>query len=441
MPDPSEKRTSIVHRIYANLGLLLSGKAAAGVISLAYMAIAARVLGPTDYGVLILIHTYTITVGGIINFPGWHAVVRYGTHAVADEDVPRMLRLLRMTTIVELAAGALAVVVAMLLAPLIGPRLGWSAEAQNFAVPYSFAVLASVRSTPAGFMQLFRRFDLLGLHNAVAPLVRLIGAGIAAWAGFGLKGFLVAWLAAALAEWLVLWIMGLWVARRHLRPHPFIAPVAGVTAENPGLWRFMIAANADVTFGELAGRLAPLTVGWVLGPAATGLYAIAQRVTVIFTQPAQILGQAAYAELARLAAGRDRGRAVRQALVTCIGIAFASALPVMAALFIFSKEAVVLIAGHGFEAAAGITLLLAAARVILLAAPPISAALVALGRPSASVAANLATNLGLWPLLPVLMWHMGLAGAGVQAIIQSCAAMLLFTVFIWKATAPTETHA
>lgn len=428
----------IVARIYGNLGYLLGGKAAAGVISLAYMAIAARALGPTSYGVLILLHTYTITVGGIVNFPGWHAVVRYGAMANAKSDTHRVIRLLRTVGTVELAAGVAAILCAMALAPIIGPRLGWDQTALHFAGVYSLAVLASVRSTPAGLLQLMRRFDLLGFHNMVAPAVRLVGAVLVLFLGAGLKGFLIAWLVAALAECGALWAMGIVVARRQFGHHALIGGVRGVRQDNPGIWRFMLAANADVTFSELAGRVAPLTVGWVLGPASAGLYAVAQRVTVIFAQPAQILGQAAYAELARLAAGHGRGLAIRQALLRCIAIALASALPVLALILLFSSQTLGLIAGKGFEAAATVMLLLALARVVQLAAPPVSAALVALGRPAASVTANLLSSLGLWALLPLFMWKWGLAGAGAQAIVQSFVAMLLLGGFIWKATSPAQ---
>ena len=205
--------TGVVARIYRNLGLLVSGKATAGVLSLAYMVLAARALGPAEYGVLILVHTYTMTVGGIVSFPGWHAVVRYGAEAVAADDVPRMMRLLRFTATLELGVGAAAIVAAMALAPWIGQRLGWSDQALAFAVPYSFAVLASVRSTPAGLLQLMGRFGWLGLHNIVAPLVRLLGAAAVVLSHSGLKGFLVVWLSAALAEWLSLWLLG-WLALR-----------------------------------------------------------------------------------------------------------------------------------------------------------------------------------------------------------------------------------
>ena len=429
---PDRPPTGIVRRIYSNLGLLIAGKAAAGLLSLAYMVITARVLGPADYGVLILVHTYVMTVGGIIEFPGWQAVVRYGAQAIAVGDSPRMARLLRFTGLVELAGGAAAVVVAALLAPLVGPRLGWSPTAQAFAIPYSLAVLASIRSTPAGFLQLMRRFDLLGAHNAVAPTMRLIGAVLVALFGWGLKGFLVAWLMAALAEWLSLWLLGLLVARRHLAGHLLAAGTSGARRDNPGIWRFMIAANADVTFGELAGRIAPLFVGWLLGPASAGLYAVAQRATVVIAQPAQLLGQAAYAELAKLVADGGRGAPVRRALLRCVGIALASALPVLLLLTLFSRQLATLLGGPAFAGAAGLMIWLALARVVLLVAPPASAALVAMGRPGLSVSANLVSSLGLLPLLPLLLLQVGLVGAGFQAILQSLAASALLVWFVWR---------
>ncbi len=131
----------IVRRIYANLARLIGGKAGAGVISLGYRIIAARALGPADYGVLMLVHTFAMTVGGIVEFPGWHAIVRYGAEALAAKDHGRLGRLLRFAGAVELTGGATAVATAAVLGPLVGARLGWSPVAVGFAVPYSLAVL------------------------------------------------------------------------------------------------------------------------------------------------------------------------------------------------------------------------------------------------------------------------------------------------------------
>ncbi|MFY8094814.1 MAG: lipopolysaccharide biosynthesis protein [Niveispirillum sp.] len=424
-----------LRRIFGGLGLVLGGKAGAGLISLAYLVIATRTLGPHDYGVLVLIHGYVTTVVGIVECPAWQAIVRYGAEARRDDARHRMVRLLRFGTGVELLGGLAAILAAALCAPIVGPRLGWPETALAFALPYSLAVLGSVRSTPAAYLQLINRFDLLGLHNLVQPLVRLAGAGLAAWAGWGLKGFLVAWLLAALAEFISLWAVGLWFAHRDLgrdlrRPEP-----GSAVADNPGIWRFLVASNADVTLSELAGRAAPLIVGWVLGPAAAGLFSVAQRATVLIAQPAQILGNTAYPELARLVAAGQGGAPLRHTVLRVTGIALAAALPIIALVWLIAPHIIGLIAGPDFAGAAGLMVVLVLARALALAGPPATAALTALGRPGWSMSANLTAGLIFLPILPVLLQRYGLDGAGIQAVGQAVTASLLLMVLAWKRSA------
>ena len=430
---PEERgRAGTVGRIYANLSRLLAGKAMAGVLSLAYLAVAARALGPRDYGVLVLVHGYVMAVGGIVEFPGWHAVVRYGAQAIETGDRVRLARLLRFAGLVEGVAGAIAVAAAAFLAPIVGPHLGWPPQALAFAAPYSFAVLATVRSTPAGYLQLAGRFDLLGLHNIVAPVVRLFGTLAVVALGGGLRGFLIAWLAAALAEFATLWLLGGWVASRRIGGGALLGGVRGVVTDNPGLWRFMWAANADVTFGELSARIAPLIIGWILGPAATGLFAVAQRASVVISQPGQILGQSAYAEFARLVAAGQRGARLRQALWRSVTYAFLAVAPVLLLVALFGDHLATLLGGRAFATAGGLMFWLALARAILLLAPPTGAALTALGRPGLSLRANLIAGLGTLALLPLLLRILGLMGGGAQALLQALVAAALLTVYFWR---------
>lgn len=431
MPE-DRARSGTVGRIYGNLSRLLAGKAMAGLLSLAYLAVAARALGPRDYGVLVLVHGYVTAVGGILEFPGWHAIVRYGAQAIERGDRARLARLLRFAGLVEGVAGAIAVAAAALLAPLVGPHLGWPPQALAFAAPYSFAVLATVRATPAGYLQLAGRFDLLGLHNIVAPVVRLIGAFAVVGLGGGLRGFLIAWLTAALAEFATLWFLGAWVASRKIGASTLWGGVRGAAAENPGLWRFMWAANADVTFGELSTRLAPLIIGWILGPTATGLFAVAQRASVVISQPGQILGQSAYAEFARLVAAGQRGARLRQALWRSITYAFLAVAPILLVVALFGHHLAILLGGPAFVAAGGLMFWLALARALLLTAPPTGAALTALGRPGLSLRANLVAGLGTLALLPGLLQALGLMGGAAQALLQALAAAALLTVFFWR---------
>ncbi|NQE64745.1 lipopolysaccharide biosynthesis protein [Caulobacter sp. RHG1] len=413
--------------IFGNTLRLLSGKAGAGVVSLVYIALAARALGPTDYGILVLVHTYVLAVGGIIEFPGWHAVVRYGAQALLAGDEQRLARLLKFAAVLELACGVVAVVVAALLAPWIGAKLGWSPRAIALSLPYSLAVLASVRATAAGYLQVTGRFDLLGAHSLVPAVARLIGA-VAVWAGgWGLVGFLWAWLAAAVLEWAVMWIMALATAPRSLRVLTLQTGLRGVRAENPGLLRFMLGANADVTFADLAARLTPLAIGWLGGPAIAGLFAIAQRATTVIAQPAQSLGQAAFAELAKLAA-RGQTAQVISTIARVSAVTMLVAVPVCALFGLFGNDLARLIGGDGFAAAGGLMLWLAIARTLLLCAPPLSAALTALGRPSLSAGMNLAASLGLVVMLLVALPAWGEAAIGPCIVAQAVLTMSLLAL-------------
>lgn len=417
---PTERHAA--NRIFGSLGLVMGGKAGAGLVSLGYLVLAAPYLGPRDFGVLVLVHGYVVLVVGIFGFAAAPALVRYGATALHEGDAPRLARLLRFTALVEAGFGLAALAVAALCVPLASRLLDWPPEVAQVAVVYSLAVLAAIRSTPAGYLQLRGRFDLIGLHNMVMPLVRLVGAAIAVGFDLGLRAFLVAWLIAALAEWATMWAAGLWLAHRDMG-RTLLAPGPGrAVAENPGIWRFTLANNADVTLRDLAERAAPLIVGWVMGPAAAGLYSVAQRATVILAQPAQMLGSTSYAELAKIVADGRGGAVLRRTLVRVVALSLAAAVPVVVLLAVFSETVVRLLAGEAFLASAGLMVWLVAAKAVAMITPPCSAALTAMGRPGLSLRTNLIASLIFIPVLPVLLHVFGLIGAGIGALGQAALA-------------------
>jgi O-antigen/teichoic acid export membrane protein len=410
-------------RIYANLGLLLGGKAAAGVVGLAYVMIVARTLGAADFGVLTLVNVYVTMVGGIVAFSGWHGLVRYGSEALEAGSHDRLLRVTRLMTLIELGFGIAACVVAALLAPVIGPHLGWSPQATHFAGFYSLAIFATVRATPQGLLQLSGRFDLIAAHQMLSPLVRLIGSIIVWLIGGGLLDFLLVWLIAALLEGAGMWLLGFWALRRMRLDGRFLGPVEGVLRENKGLLPFIATTNLDLTLRDLAPRIAPLTVGWLLGPAATGILALVQRASSVLQQPAVLLGQASYAVLARLTAAGEIA-ALRRTVWRGAGVAVAASIPIVIIFAIWGEAILRLIGGGSFAEGTLLLVLVGSARSLALVTLPLSAALTAIGRPSGSIMVNLVTNFGLFPLLPPLLLLFGVAGAGWHALLQAALAAL-----------------
>ncbi len=424
-----------VRRVLHNLLHLLGGKAVAGILSLLYLIVVTHSLGARDYGVLILVNAYAVLLGSIVAFSGFHGVVRYGAQAIEAGDVAGLARIVRFMTIVEIGFGVVAMALAWILVPFVGPRLGWSSDAMTMALPYSLAVLATVRATPQGLLQLAQRFDLIGLHQVVSPIIRLVGALLVWWTGGGLVGFITVWLIASIVEGVAMWVFGL-QAWRHVAPsQPLVGPWRGVLRERGGFGRFILITNFDITLRELAPNLAPLTVGWLLGPAAAGLLALAQRASSLLQQPAVLLSQASYAVLADQVAKRQiallRHTVWRSAL-----LATAVAAPFVVVLAALGGHLLVLLGGKSFVGGTSLLILVAIGRVAGLAAAPIAAGLTALGKPQHSMAVALVANLALYPLLPALLWWIGLEGAGWHGLGQSVLATAVLALLFAREVAP-----
>lgn len=426
-PRPNATQAPL-RRIAGNMGRLLSGKAAAGIISLGSIAIAARTLGVEQYGVLNLVHGFATLMGGTIAFSGFHGMVRYGAEALNRGAHAQFRNLVLLLALIELGMAAVAIALAMLLVPWIGESLGWSDQAIQFGGLYCFAILATVRATPQGLLQLAERFDLIGLHPIIMPLVRLAGAVAIYFNGGGLSAFLWVWLAAAIAEGVSMWVL-CWIGTRHLAINADGQPtLKGTRRDNPGIVRFIATTNLDLTLRDIAPKATPLIVGWMLGPAAAGLFALAQRASAILIQPAQMLGEAAYPVVTRLLiSGENKaaGKAVRRSAL----FATVTALVAASIMCLFADKVLVLLGGASFAGGATLLILVVLGRAMIAGMPMLSAALTAQGKPWVSARANLASNVGMLPLLPLMIWWLGLNGAGVHGMLQS---LLLVSLLLWS---------
>lgn len=413
-----------LRRVLGNLAHLLGGKAGAGLMSLVYLVIVARRLGAHDYGVLVLVSGYVVTMGSLIAFSGFHGVVRYGAIAREAGDAAALARIVRLQAVIELGCGLLAILIAALAAPLVGPRLGWPPAAQGFAIPFSLGVIATVRATPQGVLQIARRFDLIGLHQTVNPLIRLVGSVVLLFAGGGLIAFLLLWLVSLVVEGVSLWIIAFPTWRR-LTGQRLLGPWRH---REPGFGRFVVAANLDITLRELAPNLAPLTVGWMLGPVAAGVLALAQRATNVLQQPAVLLGQASYSVLAEQVARGDLAGLART-VWRGAALALLIALGITATLMLLGDRLLALIGGRSFAMGAGLLLLVALARGLALTTAPLVSGLAAIGRADRLVAITTVAGLLIYPLLPLLLWRLGLVGAGWHALLQALVAAVALAWF------------
>ena len=409
----------IFRRIFKNAGLMLGGRAATGLLSLATLSISARGLGVEQFGILVLVQSYAQIVTTLTTFQSCQALIRYGVISLEQNNTRAFQVLLKFATLLDAVGGSLGVAVGYFAAPLAGLYMGWSKEVVEYVQIYSVLILFTACATPTGVLRLFDRFDLLALQTTITPLFRLIGVAIAAALSAPFWAYLLAWLIAQLVGGAMLVYMG-WreVARReHLRG--LNASFKGLTADHGGILRFTILSNLFMALQIITGQLSIFLVGFLAGPSAAGIFKIGRDAATVLAQPAEIVNQSIYPEFTRLGSRgnwSDLTRLVlRGAAVATGGGAFMFALTIA-----FGSPILELFFGQAFTAAYLPLILLVGAAGLAIIGFPLDAALFAMGRAGVPLRISTGVTFVIYlPLLILLTRAYGPTGAGIATLAAS----------------------
>jgi len=420
---------SLLQRVLANAGVLLGGRAANAVISLGYMAVAARSLGVREVGVLILINAFAQLVGEVVKFNSWQTVLHYGSGALASGDRTRLQRVVRFTLFLDLASSLVGVALAAAAAMLFGQRLGWTPADSPKAALYCLTILVMASATPTGLLRLFDRFDLIAAQAPISSLVRLAGSAVAVGLlGASLGSFLLAWAAGTALAFVYVAGQAILEMRRRGLLAGFRWFGTPLTAGLPGAWRFAWATNFNSSLDVAFTHAITLAVGALAGPSPAALWRIGRQVADALAKPARLLIPALYPELARLHVSHGESAMRRLALqVGVLGGGVGTALLIVTA--IAGKPVLTLVMGPAFAPAASIMLWQVAAAVIGIWALPLDPMLVTLGRPGDSLKVRLVVSAALLASLPLMIGRFGITGAGV-ALVAAMAALAAGMLFM-----------
>jgi O-antigen/teichoic acid export membrane protein len=418
----------LLGRIFKNAGMLLTGRAASGVFGLVSLGLMARGLGVDNFGIVVLVQTYALMIGGLTTFQSWQVLIKHGADCLVRDDNAGIQGLLRFTTMLDVAGVILATTVAYFAAPLVGPALDWNAEVVRLAQPYSLSILFTVVATPTGVLRLFNRFDLLSAQSIVAPLTRMIGVIIAFLLEASPAGYLVAWfIGGALGGVSLIWLG--W--REAIRSGRLKGISWRVSFAPPraGLWKFAIASNLNSSLLLVPNQMATFLVGLVAGPAAAGLYKIARDVSTALTKPAELLNQSIYPEFAKLGS-RDDWHLFARLILRGGAIAAAAGLFLLMVTVVAGHPFITLVFGKEFFDAYTLMVMLVAAAAVTITGFSMDPALYAMGRPGLSLRVNAVAVLGVFlPLLIYLGRTRGAEGAGIAAMCSSVVTFVAMAVF------------
>ncbi len=403
-------------RLARNTVWIFASRGFNSVVSVAYLAIAARALGPEKFGAFALILTYAQLLANLVQFQSWKGIVRYGALHMAAQRSDRLERLFGFAATLDFGSAITGALIAVAGVPLIAPLLDWSQQDQLIVALFAAVLLLTTGSTPSGILRLSDRFDLSAYAEAVGPLTRLAGA-ITVWAtGGGVVGFLIVWVAAAAAQGLAKWFAAVVIngARLAFGRSAFQTAVA----ENDRIWRFMLQTNASNSVSLFWMQLGTLAVGAYAGAAEAGAFRLARRLAEGIVRPIEPIALAVYPELARLVADDDHAQLRK--VVTRITIISSALALILVLVTGFAGELILrLFAGKEFEFAYPFLFLLSIATAIELAGFAFEPVHNAHGRSWMILRSKLIAAAVYGLLLMVLLPRAGAHGAAIAAIICS----------------------
>lgn len=424
--------SGILRRALGNAGRLLGGKGAAGLMQLATFALAARDLGLEQFGFFSVMLAQMQLLVVLTTFQSNQAIVRYGVLHLNAGDRGGFQGLIKFATLLDLSAASVAVAAALVLIPLTADAADAHARFVPAAQLLALLPLTSAIATPKGMLRLFGRFDLLAGQVTVTPLARLVGTIGLSLVGGSLLGYAAVWVAAGAIGALVVVLMGWREAWRRNLLMGIDLSLRNSVASNPGIWRFSILSNLHSSFLLLPGHMATLAVGFVLGASAAGLMKVAQEIGTGLAKPIDLINQAVYPDIARLASAgswRRLRRLIARSGLTAAALGGAIAL----ILFIVGRVVIDLLFGPGFAGAYLVLLLVSVATMLTVSVFAVDPALYAVGRPSRPLLTSVIANAVFLGTMFAGFGRFDLLAAGLAYL--AAAAVTVISSLFWLRTA------
>ena len=409
-----------MRRILGNFAYLLRGRGLAAIMLLAATAIMARALGPAEFGMVVLIHTYAVLVRGLLNIKQFLAIVRWGVPALDAGDQTTLRRLVSICWRLDWLCCIAATVVALVLAPLLGPSMGMDQSQVIMLTAYSLVLLATGNRTAIGILRLFDRFDVLGWKETIGPAIRLVGVLVAWW----LESPMVAYVGIfAFAFAVEEFYLG-WFGRREYFRQVGVPPVDESSSkarmkEFSGLRHFLWITYWQSNVDLIPKHGSILLAGFLMGSAEAGLLRLARQFSTLLSKPAGLIRQVVFPDLTR---SWNQGNSDFKLIVTRTALlAGGLGLFFVLAGHFFGEYLLGSLIGEEFVAAAPVLTLLLLASTFDLTAASLRSAAYAIGHAGRVLRVYALSAVVYVSLFIVCTLEMGLIGSGIAA----CAAAAL----------------
>jgi O-antigen/teichoic acid export membrane protein len=416
-----------IWRILRNTSWSLVGKGLGAVLSMVYLALVARSLGPTDFGRFALIFSFGQGICALVGFPTWQIILRYGTKHVLDGKADKFAQLTWLCLAMDLAGFTIGALLTAFGLFAFGELFGIDAELRSGIIWFTIILLLSTRSTVIGILRAHDRFRDVALSDSLVPIIRFIGVFIVAYNQPSVEAFLIVWAASEIITTLILWMITLPALKLPLGAQN-LRQLSSYYAEYPDITRFTGFTNLGVILRVINQQFVVLMVGLFTGAASAGFFRLGHQLGQVLARVSDGATIAVYAEHSRMthiaaedAVASMSGRAIK---ILAISAAF-----LLAILMIFGNWLIVTIFGDSFAPAYPFVVLLGGAAAVQLGSSAFEPALMAKGHAGSVLIANMIGAAALLIVFFALIGVYAALGAAVAILVGSIVTAISLGLF------------
>lgn len=406
---------ALKHRRAKAVGHLLSGTAATLAITLVSIALVARDLGPAAYGILALILTLGQACERLLSFQSWQPIIRYGASLDMTEDRGAFGPLLKFGLLLDLGGSVAAWAIASGIAIAAHYVASLSTANLGLALLFLVSLLFNFNGVATAIFRLTDNYRMIARLQVANALLRLALVAAAFELGAGLAEMVAVWTITQIIGSLSNFVCALIAAPLRFTEIVF-APLKGIFAKFPGIWRFSWGSNISLTLWSSAQQVDTLIVGWLADPASAGLFHIAKRVSRIVQQVGSQVESVVYPDLARLASAGDRRAFLRVVIQTEALLAVFGA-GCFLTILLLGDTLIRMALGAAFAGAVPLLVVQILAVTMTISGAASRAGLLALGNQRDVLRTVMACSLAFYCSAPPLIFTFGAMGANIAHVL------------------------
>jgi O-antigen/teichoic acid export membrane protein len=408
-----------------------AGKFVNAISGLVTMAVLARYLGPGPFGVIAIFRTVVTVVDSYANFNTWQALIKFGTEAIAEHRPNDVKRMIKLAFLIDATTAVIGTLIVGGLTFIIPERFGWSAAEATLCAIYGLTLVSKVSGTTDGIFRICDAYRVQAIIAGIGAITSTAAVVIAVALGASFAGCVIALVAGEIANNVATTIASFWVARKAGYGGWMRTNLKGVRTTFPGIVRFFVATNAQLTVKTTQGEIDMLVIGSMLGRVSAGLFRVVKQLGTIPGRVFLPFELVLFTELARAAASHDYA-GFRRLLLRSVTIAGVGSLILWAIASIAARPLIELVAGHEFVGVVTAFRWYLLAMVIQVCSTTVLRSMIALGRPGTAFLFDAASLLVLIATSITFAHLWGLVGVAIAILIHKSIQLVWSTAMVWS---------